>query len=218
MTQDDVYKGKITLTSRLTYDEAITNVDNTVSNLRISLESRVDCDTQYLVSLSLAADQPPCPYAASLSPTLRSRRAIATNPKDYPDPEQFRPERYLGPKPALDPGTYVFGVGRRICAGRDLADANVFLYAVTLLATSNIQKCVRADGTVVEPELVFRPGPVVKYVSSLLVTFLSVVYTRSSSSIVCSSELAPFECSVKARSDTVHLIHEYLDSTPSDLA
>lgn len=103
----------------------------------------------------------PGPRACTKYPSTIILRAISNNPEEYPDPEKFQPERYLGSQPALDPGTYVFGVGRRVCAGRDLADANVFLYAATLLATSNLRKSIRADGTVVEPEAVFEASAVV---------------------------------------------------------
>lgn len=48
----------------------------------------------------------------------------------------------------------MYGVGRRICAGKELAEANVFAYAATLLATSNMKKLTREDGSVIEPELV----------------------------------------------------------------
>lgn len=45
----------------------------------------------------------------------RPRRNISQNEAEYPDPRDFRPERYLGPNPEsnTDPKDFVFGFGRR---------------------------------------------------------------------------------------------------------
>ncbi|KAJ7036174.1 cytochrome P450 [Mycena alexandri] len=56
----------------------------------------------------------------------------------YPEPAAFRPERYLGTPTQRDPRTIVFGFGRRVCPGRELAEASVFLCVATTLATFNI--------------------------------------------------------------------------------
>lgn len=40
-------------------------------------------------------------------------RAISQNPSIYPDPTEFRPERFLGKEPQLDSREYAFGGGRR---------------------------------------------------------------------------------------------------------
>lgn len=64
------------------------------------------CDGQYVVCDCL-------PFADSLDPSLISRRAIYHNRKNYADPDEFRPERYLGPSPEFDPEVFGFGLGRR---------------------------------------------------------------------------------------------------------
>ncbi|KAF7329985.1 O-methylsterigmatocystin oxidoreductase [Mycena kentingensis (nom. inval.)] len=83
----------------------------------------------------------------------------------YTDPEAFRPERFLGPTPELDPNTYMFGFGRRACPGQDFANAIVYLTIVMTLSVFDVKKARRADGTEIEPEVkwgtgtVAHPGP-----------------------------------------------------------
>jgi cytochrome P450 len=43
--------------------------------------------------------------------------AITRDEEMYPDPLEFRPERFLGPSPQVDPHKFVFGFGRRACPG-----------------------------------------------------------------------------------------------------
>ena len=40
-------------------------------------------------------------------------REFGHNEEAYPSPLEFKPERFLGPKPAMDPRNYAFGFGRR---------------------------------------------------------------------------------------------------------
>ncbi|PYH76350.1 cytochrome P450 oxidoreductase OrdA-like protein [Aspergillus uvarum CBS 121591] len=102
--------------------------------------------------------------------------AFTHDPDVYPDPEAFRPERFL-PSSSLingdsggggggaaaatttaadvqrDPHLLVFGFGRRVCPGRTLADTNVYLTIAQALTVFRIQGPENADWT---PE--FRPG------------------------------------------------------------
>ncbi|KAE8385720.1 cytochrome P450 [Aspergillus alliaceus] len=75
------------------------------------------------------------------------------NPETYHEPDAFKPERYLGDKPELDPHLPLFGFGRRICPGRHMADSTMFLTIAQSLAVFNIKK--KGD---VKPE--FLPGVV----------------------------------------------------------
>ncbi|KAG1880396.1 cytochrome P450, partial [Suillus tomentosus] len=43
--------------------------------------------------------------------------SISQDEKMYPDPLEFRPERFLGSSPQLDPRKFIFGLGRRRCPG-----------------------------------------------------------------------------------------------------
>ncbi|KJA23927.1 hypothetical protein HYPSUDRAFT_39442 [Hypholoma sublateritium FD-334 SS-4] len=60
------------------------------------------------------------------------------DPKAYADPFAFKPERFLGPNAERDPSSIYFGFGRRICPGRLLADASVFISTAMTLAVFNI--------------------------------------------------------------------------------
>jgi hypothetical protein len=75
------------------------------------------------------------------------RRSILHDPAAYPEPDSFRPERFINPDGSLrdDPVlTSAFGVGKRICPGRHLADATIFIAVASLLSVFNIEK---SDGS-----------------------------------------------------------------------
>ncbi|KAK6356024.1 hypothetical protein TWF718_000397 [Orbilia javanica] len=82
---------------------------------------------------------------------------FAIDPATYKQPESFIPERFLGPS-ELDPRKYVFGFGRRICPGRYLADANIFLMIAQSLAAFHIGKAVDLEGKDIEPVVGQLPG------------------------------------------------------------
>ncbi|KAG1718955.1 cytochrome P450 [Suillus lakei] len=63
-------------------------------------------------------------------------------------PDEFAPERYLDgcvERTALDPYSYVFGFGRRICPGRFFADNSVFLFVTGLVSTFVISPAIESD-------------------------------------------------------------------------
>jgi cytochrome P450 len=63
--------------------------------------------------------------------------AIHRNPKDYPNPDEFRPERWLDedeyrPRPTKR-GIFTFGWGRRACSGQPLAEQGIWFTIAELL-------------------------------------------------------------------------------------
>ncbi|KAL1742446.1 cytochrome P450 [Schizophyllum fasciatum] len=74
----------------------------------------------------------------------------------YPDSFAFKPERFLTAEGQLDPTVrdpekMSFGFGRRICIGRHLAHASLWLTIASTLRVYNIEKAKREGGTDIEP-------------------------------------------------------------------
>jgi hypothetical protein len=70
-------------------------------------------------------------------------RAILHDPNVFPEPEVFKPERFLNPNGTLrDEPTLVsaFGYGRRICPARHFAEATLFIVAASVLSVFHIEK------------------------------------------------------------------------------
>jgi cytochrome P450 len=80
------------------------------------------------------------------------------DPAVYHSPEEFKPERFLPPYNEPPATSFTFGFGRRICPGRVLADASLFLTFAQSLAVFDIQKQVDREGKVVEPKHEFMGG------------------------------------------------------------
>ncbi|KAI0669080.1 cytochrome P450 [Trametes maxima] len=104
--------------------------------------------------------------------------AMTRDPRHYPNPEEFRPERFLGPgfeknKIPL-PSSFVFGFGRRVCPGQALADPSLWLIMASILSVFNIEKTRDKAGKEIDPTVAFIPG--------------------------FTSQLAPFACGLVPRS------------------
>ncbi|TFK67985.1 cytochrome P450 [Pluteus cervinus] len=78
--------------------------------------------------------------------------------KDVPDPDTFRPERYLEDPELMDPRTVIFGFGRRICPGRYFAETSVWSVMANVIATFDIKPAVDEKGEPVRPKVEFTTG------------------------------------------------------------
>ncbi|EIM84332.1 CyP450 monooxygenase [Stereum hirsutum FP-91666 SS1] len=75
--------------------------------------------------------------------------AMLHDPVRYPDPESFRPERFLTPSGEYndDPHMAVaFGFGRRICPGRHLVDEILYTFVSSFLSVLTVEKKKDEDG------------------------------------------------------------------------
>ncbi|KLO09750.1 cytochrome P450 [Schizopora paradoxa] len=91
--------------------------------------------------------------------------AMLMDPKEYPEPEVFRPERFL---PGLkrverDPAKIAFGFGRRICPANKFAENNLLFITTHILAVFKISKVVGKDGKVIEPTPSFTSDGIVRH-------------------------------------------------------
>ncbi|PPQ70878.1 putative Dimethyltryptamine 4-hydroxylase (PsiH) [Gymnopilus dilepis] len=89
--------------------------------------------------------------------------AVLNDPSVYPDPSEFRPERYLGPdgKPdprIRDPRKAAFGYGRRACPGIHLAQSTVWIVGATLLSVFDIERPMDANGKPIDIPAAFTTG------------------------------------------------------------
>lgn len=71
------------------------------------------------------------------------------NPELYPDPETFKPERFLNADGTFrdDPTiSLAFGAGRRICPARHLVETILFIFASSVLSVFNVTKAKDENG------------------------------------------------------------------------
>ncbi|KAM5546126.1 hypothetical protein V8D89_000252 [Ganoderma adspersum] len=81
--------------------------------------------------------------------------AILHDPEVFPEPEDFKPERFLNSAGTVDvhgrePADVAFGFGRRVCPGRHFADSTLFILFASLLSAFEIAPPMGEDGTPLE--------------------------------------------------------------------
>jgi len=87
---------------------------------------------------------------------------VLHDPVSYPEPDSFKPERFINPDGSLrdDPAlSTIFGLGKRICPGRHLTDAIVFIIVASFLSVFNI----KGDSTDGGPDTYPFTGSGVRY-------------------------------------------------------
>ncbi|TFK48005.1 cytochrome P450 [Heliocybe sulcata] len=93
--------------------------------------------------------------------------SILRDPVRYPDPDQFKPERFLTKDGKLatdvqDPSIAAFGYGRRICPGRHFSDGSVYSLVSCMLATFSISPPIGEDGAPIKITAEMSAGAVLR--------------------------------------------------------
>lgn len=104
-------------------------------------------------------------------------RAMLHDPAAYEDPDEFRPERFLRDgqldPTVLDPASFAFGFGRRICAGRYFAFGSLFITVACALHVFDIGPPLDADGVPIHITFQQTHG----VLSSVFLLLFTVIFT-----------------------------------------
>ncbi|KAH9044123.1 cytochrome P450-like protein, partial [Lactarius hengduanensis] len=90
---------------------------------------------------------------------------ILHDPTVYPEPDAFKPERFLNQDGTLrdDPVLMsAFGYGKRICPGKHFADATLFIVVASVLSVFNVRRPDPEGGSFsysYTGSIVSRPNP-----------------------------------------------------------
>lgn len=95
------------------------------------------------------------PKGAQMIPNVS---LFASDQTAYPVPESFNPDRFMTTPAPPDPTAFTFGFGRRVCAGRLLAESSMFLTIAQSLAAFEFGKAMDENGKEVEPSVEYGPG------------------------------------------------------------
>lgn len=86
--------------------------------------------------------------------------AMSKDEVKYPNPYNFKPERFFMADGQLNDDTvdFPFGFGRRVCVGRHFADASLWISIVSLLATFRFMRPLDKEGKEVDPIFQWSTG------------------------------------------------------------
>jgi len=86
--------------------------------------------------------------------------AMTHDERNYPDGFKFHPERFLTPDGQLndDDKILAYGFGRRVCVGRHVAGATLWLLIASVLATFDITQAKDEFGKEIEVEEGYTDG------------------------------------------------------------
>lgn len=87
-------------------------------------------------------------------------RHMLHDPRIYPHPEKFDPERFLGSNAQPDPRRVVFGFGRRTCVGSGLADASIYISCAMALAVFHISSALDDLDRAMLPDVSYTQGTI----------------------------------------------------------
>ncbi|EIW84359.1 cytochrome P450 [Coniophora puteana RWD-64-598 SS2] len=79
--------------------------------------------------------------------------SMSRDPRRYPEPEAFKPERFLTKDGELndDDVGFTFGWGRRICPGRYSASAAIWMAVASMLAAYTFERAKDDNGVEIDP-------------------------------------------------------------------
>ena len=92
---------------------------------------------------------------------MRCFRAILHDPEVYPEPDKFKPERFLNEDGTVrdDPMlSLVFGIGKRICPGRHLVEAIIFIVISSILSVFDVTRAKDENGNEISVEVAIAPN------------------------------------------------------------
>ncbi|KAJ7472154.1 cytochrome P450 [Mycena latifolia] len=86
--------------------------------------------------------------------------SILRDPTIFPDPHEFRPERFINDQRALDSVAAIFGFRRRACPGVHFAEASMFIAIATALSQCNISDPVDSRGEQLRNDVEYQTGTI----------------------------------------------------------
>lgn len=110
---------------------------------------------------SLADDEYKGMFIPKGSFVYANARAMTHDERTYMNPDDFNPDRFI-PQSAGGPGEPFpvgqFGFGRRVCVGRYLAEASMWIVIASLLAAFDIERAYDEQGNEIIPEVELTNG------------------------------------------------------------